>query len=50
VKELECPACGALIEEEDEQQLIASARLHTIDAHHYVVPDEHVLQAARDVP
>jgi hypothetical protein len=50
MRELECPACGALIEDEDDDQLVASARLHTIDAHHYVVPEEHVRKAARDAP
>jgi hypothetical protein len=50
MRELECPACGALIEDETDEQLVRSAQLHTIDAHSYVVPAEHVLKVARDVP
>jgi hypothetical protein len=50
MRELECPACGALIEDETDEQLVHSAQLHTVDAHAYVVPGEHVLKAARDAP
>jgi hypothetical protein len=50
VKEVECPACGALIEEPDDEQLVAAARLHSLEAHRYDLPAAHVLQAARDAP
>jgi hypothetical protein len=50
VRELECPACGALVEGETDELLIKAAREHTVDAHAYVVSDDHVLLAARDAP
>ena len=45
--ELYCPACGALIEADDMATLIVRARAHTLDAHGYDVPDEHVIESAR---
>ncbi|GAC1574551.1 MAG: hypothetical protein NVS3B24_01850 [Candidatus Dormibacteria bacterium] len=50
MKEVECPACGALIEEPDEEQLVEGARLHSREAHGYDLPAEHVLKAARNIP
>jgi hypothetical protein len=50
VREVDCPACGALIEEPDDERLIEGARQHSRDAHGYDLPAEHVLKAARDVP
>lgn len=47
-REVICPACGALIEAADDEQLVAFAREHTIDAHAYDIPTEHVLSAAYD--
>jgi hypothetical protein len=47
--ELICPACGALIEANNMAEMIELARQHTLDAHNYAVPDEHVIDAVRDV-
>ncbi len=44
--EIYCPACGALIDADDMSQLIIRARAHTLDAHQYDIPDEHVERAA----
>jgi hypothetical protein len=48
MREVLCPACGALIEGDDNGALVANARRHTIDAHGYDIPDKHVLAAAYD--
>lgn len=45
--ELICPVCGALIEADDMPSMILLAREHTMDAHHYNIPDEHVIEAVR---
>jgi hypothetical protein len=37
--EVSCPMCGGLIEATDKDEL------HTLDAHRYNVPAEHVLAA-----
>ncbi len=47
VKEVICPACGALIEASTDGELVRSARAHTLDAHGYEIPTEHVLAASR---
>jgi hypothetical protein len=47
-REVICPACGALIEATDDAELVQRAREHTLDAHAYDIPTEHVLEAARD--
>jgi hypothetical protein len=47
-REVICPACGALIEAADDEQLVGFAREHTLDAHAYDIPPEHVLSAAYD--
>lgn len=44
-----CPACGALVEAKDSDELVQRARAHTLDAHRYDIPTEHVLAAAYDV-
>lgn len=44
--EVICPACGALVEAPDREELIARAREHTLDAHAYNIPAEHVLASA----
>jgi hypothetical protein len=44
--EVTCPACGAIVEAPDPDELVARAREHTVDTHHYVIPDHHVLDAA----
>ena len=48
MREVICPACGALVEGEDDDELVARARQHTLDAHDYDIPAEHVLAAAQD--
>lgn len=47
-REVLCPMCGGLIEADDDEGLVRLAQEHTIDAHGYRVPPEHVLQAAED--
>lgn len=49
MREVTCPACGALIEGENDEELVELARGHTLDAHDYRIPDEHVLGSAREV-
>jgi hypothetical protein len=49
-KEVTCPACGGLIEASSMEELVVYAKEHTLDAHGYDIPDEHVLMAAEDVP
>lgn len=49
MKEVECPACGAISEGEDEAALVANAQAHTLEAHQYLVPREHVLERQLDV-
>lgn len=49
MREVICPACGALVEGRDDEQLVELARAHTLDAHRYDIPTEHVLAAAYDV-
>lgn len=44
--EVVCPACGALVEAVDRDELIVRAREHTLDAHDYNIPAEHVLASA----
>ena len=43
--EVLCPACGALIDAGDRETLVIRAREHTIDAHGYNIPSEHVLDS-----
>lgn len=47
-REVICPACGALVEARDDSELVQLAREHTLDAHAYNIPAEHVLAAAYD--
>ena len=47
-KEVICPACGAIVEARDDEELVRRAREHTLDAHAYDIPAEHVLAAAYD--
>ncbi len=44
---VECPVCGGIIEAESLDEVARLARLHTLDAHQYDVPAEHVLARAR---
>jgi hypothetical protein len=44
--EVTCPACGALVEGQGGPDLVTRAREHTLDAHRYEIPPEHVLEAA----
>ena len=46
--ELICPVCGALIEAGDMPALIERARAHTLDAHDYDVPAEHIEQTIKN--
>jgi hypothetical protein len=50
MKEVICPACGAITEGETNDALYEATREHTLDAHAYDIPREHVLAAATDVP
>lgn len=47
VLELICPVCGALIEAGDVSEMIQLAREHTLDAHDYHIPDQHVIDAVQ---
>jgi len=47
-REVVCPACGAIVEAPDDDELVRRAREHTLDAHSYDIPTEHVLAAAYD--
>jgi hypothetical protein len=47
-REVVCPICGGIIEAPDESELIRLAKLHTLDAHGYDVPAEHVLSSMED--
>ena len=49
MKEVICPACGALVEGADDDEIVDRARAHTLDAHSYDIPTEHVLAAAYEV-
>lgn len=49
MREVMCPACGAIMEELDDERLVVAARAHTLDAHGYDIPREHVLESAQDV-
>ncbi len=48
-REVLCPACGALVEGCDDEELVRRAQLHALDAHAYKLPPEHVLADAYDV-
>jgi pyochelin biosynthesis protein PchC len=48
--EVTCPLCGGIVEAGTEDELVRTAKLHTLDAHHYDVPAEHVLQLAERYP
>jgi enoyl-CoA hydratase/carnithine racemase len=47
--EVICEACGAIVEAPDRHELVARAREHTLDAHAYNIPAEHVLAVAHDI-
>jgi hypothetical protein len=49
MKELTCPACGALCEGGTDDELYAATREHTLDAHQYDIPREHVIASAVEV-
>ena len=44
--EVTCPACGAIVEAPDTDELVVRAREHTVDAHDYDIPAQHVRDAA----
>lgn len=45
--EVTCPACGAISEGKDRDELYLEARAHTLDEHAYDVPREHIDKDAR---
>lgn len=47
--EMTCPACGAIVESEDREELIVLAGEHTLAAHNYELPREHALAAIEPV-
>jgi pyochelin biosynthesis protein PchC len=47
-REVVCPACGGIVEARNEKELVRLAKLHTLDAHGYDVPAEHVLTYMED--
>ena len=49
MKQVVCPLCGGFVEHDDPAELVRLAQMHTVDAHQYVVPIEHVLQSIEDV-
>lgn len=49
MKEVTCPACGALTEGDTDDDLYTATREHTLDAHAYDIPREHVLASAVEV-
>lgn len=44
--EVICPACGAISEGQNRDELFLEARAHTLDEHSYDVPRGHVDDAA----
>jgi hypothetical protein len=48
MREVICPACGALTEGVTDDELYQATREHTLDAHAYDIPREHVLASAFD--
>lgn len=46
MREVLCPACGALVEGASDDELFERARAHTLASHDYDIPREHVLQSA----
>jgi predicted small metal-binding protein len=47
-REVVCPVCGGIVQAPSEKELIRLAKLHTLDAHGYDVPAEHVLAYIED--
>jgi len=50
MKEVTCPACGAIMESDDEEGLISAAQMHSKAGHGYDLPREHVLANICDAP
>jgi pyochelin biosynthesis protein PchC len=48
VKQVTCPLCGGIVESGSPEKLIELARRHTMAAHGYDVPAEHVIAAMED--
>ncbi|TWG98573.1 hypothetical protein L615_000300000650 [Nocardioides sp. J9] len=48
MKEVVCPACGALMESSDQDVLVELAKRHTLAAHNYDIPEEHVVAAIEE--
>lgn len=42
MKQVVCPMCGGVVESTDDDELVRLAKLHTLRAHQYDVPEEHV--------
>lgn len=47
--ELTCPACGAIVESHDREEVILIAGEHTLAAHSYELPREHAIAAIETV-
>jgi hypothetical protein len=45
-----CPACGGIVEADDDEALYIAALAHTTEAHDYRISREHVLAAAEGDP
>lgn len=43
MKEVICPACGALTEGRTDHEVYQATLEHTLDAHDYNIPRDHVL-------
>jgi predicted small metal-binding protein len=43
MKEVICPACGALTEGRTDDEIYQATLEHTLDAHGYDIPRDHVL-------
>ena len=48
VKQVTCPLCGGVVESDSPEKLVGLARRHTMAAHGYDVPAEHVIAAMED--
>jgi hypothetical protein len=44
-KQVTCPLCGGIVEADSPEKLVERARRHTLAAHGYDVPPEHVMAA-----
>lgn len=47
-KQVTCPLCGGIVEADSPEKLVELARRHTVMAHGYDVPADHVTAAMED--